>query len=121
MKRTLLLVALALLIQPLWAQTGPVFENGMAQVVEAFSDESAWIREEVWVETEFDSDGDGALDRVHAAVVRQAQTETEGLQVPVIYGSSPYYAGTAGLADLFWDVRHEVGQEPPEKEKFDGF
>jgi X-Pro dipeptidyl-peptidase len=93
----------------------------MAQVVEAFSDESAWIREEVWVETEFDSDGDGALDRVHAAVVRQAQTETEGLQVPVIYGSSPYYAGTAGLADLFWDVRHEVGQEPPEKEKFDGF
>jgi len=121
MKRTLLLIALALLIQPLWAQTGPVFENGMAQVVEAFSDESAWIREEVWVETEFDSDGDGALDRVHAAVVRQAQTETEGLQVPVIYGSSPYYAGTAGLADLFWDVRHEVGQEPPEKEKFDGF
>jgi X-Pro dipeptidyl-peptidase len=121
MKRTLLLVALALLIQPLWAQTGPVFENGMAQVVEAFSDESVWIREEVWVETEFDSDGDGALDRVHAAVVRQAQTETEGLQVPVIYGSSPYYAGTAGLADLFWDVRHEVGQEPPEKEKFDGF
>jgi len=121
MKRTLLLVALALLIQPLWAQTGPVFENGMAQVVKAFSDESAWIREEVWVETEFDSDGDGALDRVHAAVVRQAQTETEGLQVPVIYGSSPYYAGTAGLADLFWDVRHEVGQEPPEKEKFDGF
>ena len=68
------------------AQTKPVFEDGQAQIVEGFSDETAWIREELWVETEFDSDGDGKLDRVHVAVVRQAQTETEGLHVPVIYG-----------------------------------
>ena len=121
MRRLLFLLAFAFLLQPALAQSGPVFENGMAQVVDAFNNESEWIREELWVETEFDSDGDGKLDRVHVAVVRQAQTESEGLKVPVIYGSSPYYSGTAGLADLFWDVKHEVGAEPPAKEKFEGF
>ncbi len=97
------------------AQVGPVFEDGQAQVVPAFEDKEAWIREELWVETEFDSDGDGALDRVHVAVVRQAQTK-EGLQVPVIYESSPYYAGTAGVdLSYFWDARQEVGAVPPER------
>ena len=69
-----------------FSQTGPVFEDGQAQIVDAFADESTWIREELWVETEFDSDGDGKLDRVHVAVVRQAQTDSEGLKVPVVYG-----------------------------------
>ncbi len=99
-----------------FSQAGPVFEDGQAQIVEAFSDSETWIREELWVETEFDSDGDGKLDRVHVAVVRQAQTDSEGLKVPVVYGSSPYYSGTAGLGDLFWDVNHELGEEPPAKE-----
>jgi len=121
MKRSFLFLALAFLLQPVWSQSGPVFEDGMAQVVDAFSDDSEWIREELWVETEFDSDGDGRLDRVHVAVVRQAQTDSEGLKVPVIYGSSPYYSGTAGLADLFWDVNHELGEQPPPKEKYEGF
>lgn len=50
---------------------------------------------------------------MHVAVVRPAQTETEGLRVPVVYESSPYYAGTAGDAPgLFWDVQHEIGDEP---------
>lgn len=121
MKRLFFLFLAAFLLQPALAQTGPVFENGMAQVVDEFNDESEWIREELWVETEFDSDGDGKLDRVHVAVVRQAQTDSEGLKVPVVYGSSPYYSGTAGLADLFWDVEHELGETPPTKEKFEGF
>lgn len=110
-----LLAALGLLVAlPTFAQAGPRFEDGQAQVVPAFEDESAWIREELWVETEFDSDDDGLVDRVHVAVVRPAQTETEGLKVPVVYESSPYYAGTAGNAPgLFWDVRHEIGAEPP--------
>lgn len=111
---------IALLMLMLWAQPAaqgqarPVFEDGQAQVVPAFADPEAWIREELWVETEFDSDGDGRRDRVHVAVVRPAQTETEGLKVPVIYETSPYYAGTAGGAPgLFWDVRHELGATPP--------
>ena len=49
----------------------------------------------LWVETEFDSDGDGMLDRMHVDVTRPAQTESEGLKVPVIYETSPYFWGTA--------------------------
>jgi len=96
---------------------GPVFVDGQAQVVPAFEDSSAWVREQLWVETEVDSDGDGKLDRVHVAVVRQSQTETEGLKVPVIYESSPYFSGTAGGDGLsyFWNPRHEVGTVPPER------
>ncbi len=93
----------------------PQFADGQAQVVEAFADSTLWIREQLWVETEFDSDGDGRLDRMHVAVVRQRQTETDGLKVPVVYESSPYFSGTAGLADIFWDVRHELGAEPPRR------
>tara|TARA_Y100001933_G_scaffold265051_1_gene334723 strand:+ start:19594 stop:21453 length:1860 start_codon:yes stop_codon:yes gene_type:complete len=89
----------------------PVFENGEAQVVEAFSDPSKWIRHDLWVETTFDSDGDGKLDRMHVDVTRPEQTETEGLKLPVIYESSPYYAGTAGLdKGIFWDVKQELGE-----------
>ena len=91
---------------------GPVFEDGQAQVVEAFADPTRWIREELYVETEFDSDGDGVRDRVRVAVVRPAQTGTEGLRVPVVYESSPYYSGISGVGPFFWDPRQELGEEP---------
>ena len=97
-------------------RAGPVFENGQAQVVPAFQDSAQWIREELWVETEFDSDGDGKNDRVHVAVVRPGQTDSEGLKVPVIYESSPYFAGTSGARQFLWNVRQEVGGQPPERE-----
>ena len=74
----------------------PVFRDGEAQIVEAFADPDSWIREELWVEAAFDSDGDGQPDRLRVAVVRPAQIEAEGLQVPVIYESSLYYSGTCG-------------------------
>jgi X-Pro dipeptidyl-peptidase len=98
------------------AQAHPVFENGQAQVVADFADASTWIRHDLWVETEFDSDGDGELDRVHVDVTRPSQTNTEGLRVPVIYESSPYYSGT-GTLDLsyFWNVRQQVGADPPRR------
>jgi X-Pro dipeptidyl-peptidase len=91
----------------------PVFVDGQAQVVPAFSDASLWIREHLWVETEFDSDKNGKRDRVHVDVTRQLQTKTEGLKVPVIYESSPYFAGTAGGRSILWDVKQELGAEPP--------
>lgn len=91
----------------------PVFENGEAQIVKAFEDPDLWIREDLWVETEFDSDGDGRPDRMHVDVTRPRQTETEGLKLPVIYNTSPYFAGTAGNnPDFFWDVHHEIGEKP---------
>jgi len=94
---------------------GPLVVDGQAQVVEAFTDSTRWIRERLWVETEVDSDGDGLPDRVHVTVVRPEQTETEGIRVPVIYETSPYYAGTAQVNQILWDVRHELGEEPPSR------
>ncbi len=95
----------------------PVFENGEAQVVEAFADPGQWIRHDLWVETPFDSDGDGTPDRVHVDVTRPSQTE-DGLRLAVIYESSPYYSGV-GTVDsrYFWDVSHEVGETPPERDE----
>lgn len=90
----------------------PIFKDGEAQIVEAFNNPETWIRHDLWVETTFDSDGDGKLDRVHVDVTRPQQTETEGLRLPVVYESSPYYAGTAGNAPIFWDVKHELGEQP---------
>ncbi len=98
----------------LLAQVKPVFENGEAQVVPELNEPANWIRHDLWVETEFDTDGDGKLDRMHVAVTRPKQTETEGLKLPVIYATSPYFAGTAGSAPgLFWEVKHELGEAAP--------
>ena len=46
-------------------------------------------------------------------MTRPKQTETEGLKVPVVYESSPYFAGTAPGNAILWDVKQEVGAEPP--------
>ncbi|MCK3683505.1 Xaa-Pro dipeptidyl-peptidase [Maribellus sp. YY47] len=101
-------------IMPLYAQEArPWFKDGEAQIVKAFEDPDRWIREDLWVETGFDSDGDGHLDRMHVDVTRQRETETEGLRLPVVYNSSPYFAGTAGNdPSYFWDVNQELGEEP---------
>ena len=95
------------------ARTLPIFENGQAQVVPGFQDATQWIHQELWVETEFDSDGDGKKDRVHVDVTRPRQTDTEGLRVPVVYVSSPYFAGTSGPRDFLWNVNQEVDEAPP--------
>jgi X-Pro dipeptidyl-peptidase len=114
--RTAFCAALAFAVHHAAAQgapkAAPVFVNGIAQVVPAFSDTSKWIRQELWVETDFDSDHDGKKDRVHVDVTRPAQTATEGLKVSVVYGSSPYYAGTS-RDDVNWDVKQELGLPSP--------
>ena len=63
----------------------PVFKDGEAQIVEAFNDPEKWIRTDLWVETTFDSDGDGKLDRMHVDVTRPEQTENEDLKLPIVY------------------------------------
>lgn len=94
----------------------PVFVNGEAQVVEAFKGSKNWIQHDLWVETSFDSDGDGEPDRVHVDVTRPAQTESEGLKVAVVYESSPYFSGI-GSDDkqYFWNPRQELGAPPPKR------
>ncbi len=94
----------------------PVIVNGETQVIPELEDPEQWIRHDLWVETEFDTDGDGRLDRMHVDVIRPRQTDTEGLRLPVIYETSPYFAGTSSTArQYFWNVRHEVGAFPPER------
>ncbi len=113
-------VFLAALITTVSAQektkTVPVFENGEAQIVEAFDKSSDWIRHDLWVETTFDSDDDGKPDRMHVAVTRPAQTDTEGLKLPVVYVSSPYFAGVApDVPGSMWDVKQELGGTAKER------
>lgn len=94
----------------------PVFKDGEAQVVPAFEDPDDWIRHDLFVETSFDTDGDGMPDRMHVAVTRPKQTDTEGLKLPVVYVSSPYFAGVAsGSSEYFYNPRHELNEQPPER------
>ncbi|WP_452220288.1 Xaa-Pro dipeptidyl-peptidase [Lacinutrix salivirga] len=95
-------------------KTVPVFENGEAQIVKEFSNYKDWIRHDLWVQTPFNTDGDNALDRVHVSVTRPKQTDTEGLKLPVIYITSPYFAGVApDLPGSMWNVQHELGEPAP--------
>lgn len=93
----------------------PVFVDGQAQVVDAFQDAERWLRHDLWVETDFDSDGDGRPDRVHVDVTRPAETE-DGLRLPVVYETSPYYSGVGSTgSQYFWNVEHEIGDVPPSR------
>ncbi len=96
------------------SKTVPVFTDGQAQIVAGFQDKTQWIKQELWVEAEFDSDGDGKKDRMHVDVTRPRQTDTEGLKVAVVYASSPYYGG--GMANqVMWDVNQELGGPLPQR------
>lgn len=103
--------------QPPPEKAAHVFENGQAQPVEAFKKRSDWKREFLWVETTFDSDGDGKPDRMHVDVTRPKQTESEGLKVPAVYETSPYFGDTGPLNDLYYyyGVEHELGAKPPSR------
>ncbi|MGH3508538.1 MAG: Xaa-Pro dipeptidyl-peptidase, partial [Nocardioidaceae bacterium] len=82
----------------------PVFVDGKAQAVFS-TDPADWVVQELWVTSDVDSDGDGALDKVHFDVTRPAETE-QGLDVPVLYEASPYYAGGNPITN--YDVHHEL-------------
>ena len=90
----------------------PVFKNGEAQIIDAFNTPKKWIRHDLWVATNFDTDGDGKMDRMHVSVTRPVQTETQGLKLPIIYVTSPYFAGVApATKGAFWNVKHELGEK----------
>ena len=94
-----------------------VFENGEAQVVPEFSDPETWITEQLWVETTFDSDNDGKMDRMHVYVTRPAQTQTSDIKLPIVYMPSPYYGlkfwALLGISKgkSNWNVKHELGEK----------
>ena len=109
-----LLISLFLISNLFGQQVKPIFKGGEAQIVPEFSEPSQWIKEELWVQTNFDSDSNGKLDRMHVFLTRPLQTNTQKLKLPVIYTTSPYFAGTGGDSKSFyWDVNHELGATPP--------
>jgi X-Pro dipeptidyl-peptidase len=104
------LVTVGLAAGPAAAQvSGPVFIDGQAQPVFT-AGPATWIRQELWVESEIDSDFDGELDRIHVDVTRVQETETIALKVPVVFEVSPYYGGDVPVTN--WAVDHEIGQPP---------
>jgi X-Pro dipeptidyl-peptidase len=104
------LMTLGLAAGPAAAQvSAPVFVDGQAQPVFT-AGPSTWVRQELWVESEIDSDFDGKLDRIHVDVTRVQETETIGLKVPVVFEVSPYYGGSVDVVN--WNVDHEIGQPP---------
>jgi len=117
------LLSLALVFSILsYAQTEtekatPIFKDGEAQIVDAFNGGfDSWVNHDLWVETEFDTDGDGEPDRMHVSVTRPKQTDTEGLKLPVIYVTSPYFAGVAAdVPGSMWNVERELGGKSQER------
>ncbi|WP_022890496.1 Xaa-Pro dipeptidyl-peptidase [Agromyces italicus] len=96
----------------------PTFVDGLSQAV--FTKNSAeWINHEAWVESEVDSDRDGLPDLVHIDVSRVPETESAGLDVPVLMELSPYYAGGTQVTN--WSVDHEIGDPPSEKEPWPAY
>jgi X-Pro dipeptidyl-peptidase len=93
----------------------PIVKDGMMQPVLEFADTAQIIRQSLWVETNFDSDHDGKLDRVHVQVTRPGAAEKAGLKIPSLMLSSPYIGPTNGNAPD-WDVNQELGApSPPRK------
>ena len=88
-------------------------EGGAAQPKPEFTGRRNWIQEVLWVETSFDSDGDGRMDRVYVDVTRPKATEEYGIKVAAIYETSPYYWGINPDKTIFWNAEHEIGDEPP--------
>ncbi|MEO7999032.1 MAG: Xaa-Pro dipeptidyl-peptidase [Gemmatimonadaceae bacterium] len=94
---------------------GPVVKDGVMQPVAEFADTSQIIRQSLWVVTNFDSDRDGKLDRVHVQVTRPGAAEKAGLKVPILMLSSPYI-GPTNNESPDWDVNQELGAaSPPRK------
>ena len=104
------------------SQTKLSFKDGVSQLIPQFNNPKEWIVEDLWVETNFDSDGDGKLDRMHVSVTRPKQTETEKIKLPIVYNTSPYFAGVApNDKKMFWDVNHELGEKPKIKRNHSDF
>jgi X-Pro dipeptidyl-peptidase len=67
---------------------GLVVENGVTQPAFGYTDA---VRERIFVTSDVDTDGDGALDVVAMDVMRPRASEN-GLRVPVVMDASPYYS-----------------------------
>ena len=54
--KPLCVLGLTLSLSSLQGQEAPFFKEGQAQIVPAFENSANWIREDLWVEADFDTD-----------------------------------------------------------------
>ncbi|SCE93624.1 Xaa-Pro dipeptidyl-peptidase [Micromonospora mirobrigensis] len=76
------------LAQPAVAEQSIVVADGVTQPVFGYADA---VRQRVFVTSDVDTDGDGALDKVALDIIRPAASD-QGLRVPVVMDASPYYS-----------------------------
>ncbi len=83
----------------------------MLQPVSEYADTSQWIRQRVWVETNFDSDRDGKPDRIHVDLVRPGAAEKAGVKLPDHHARVAVHR--AWQSDVNNNVETELGAPPP--------
>jgi X-Pro dipeptidyl-peptidase len=91
----------------------PPFIRG-TQTVPVYSYADA-IRESVWVQAPFDSDHDGAPDRIAVDLVRPREAAAAHVKVPVVMEASPYYAccGRGNESEIkTYDADGTIAKEP---------
>lgn len=91
----------------------PLFVDGVAQPIFEYSDptqangDTGVVRFCVYVETNYDTDGDGKLDLVKA-LVQLPHEVLDGLQVPTIYEARPYITGCTAGAPPYVDGEYDL-------------
>ena len=120
----LVVAALAAAVAPAAAQAAPPpwlhVEDGVTQPVFSLDDA---IEETLFVETTVDSDQDGRRDRVRIHISRPGETETKGIDVPVVFEHSPYRGefGDAENHPVDFDVMpQEYLRDPADAKRGDG-
>src|SRR3954453_22592803 len=86
--RRLLIAVVVALAWATPAQAQIVVQNGETQPVFGYT---YAVRDRVWVDTDFDSDADGVMDRIAVDIIRPAATAS-GLKAPIVMDASPYYS-----------------------------
>ncbi len=91
----------------------PLFVDGVAQPIFEYSDptqangDTGVVRFCVYVETNYDTDGDGKRDLVKA-LVQLPREALDGLQVPTIYEARPYITGCTAGATPYVDGEYDL-------------
>jgi X-Pro dipeptidyl-peptidase len=86
----------------------PRIEIAAGETQPVFSRADA-ISQTVHIETEIDSDGDGARDRVEMRLLRPRETD-QGLRVPTIIEPSPYWGGDNPIENHDVDIDDGEGE-----------
>lgn len=101
--------------QPLFVngEAQPIFEytSGMASDDEYSNEDSNIIRYPVYVETNYDTDGDGKLDLVKALVQLPRAAAEGDYKAATIYEARPYITGcTEGVSIPYGEDGYDIGQ-----------